>query len=232
MDARWIDVSSDDGKSFKAYLSTPPTGKGPGIVLIQEIFGVNAHIQAVADQWALDGYLVLAPDIFWRVQSGVNLGYSESDMQRGFAIMQQMNQQQAIADIASSVRFLRQSAHACYRVASLGFCMGGLLSFLAAADAKVDAAVCYYPGGIGEKLSVVERIHCPLLVHFAEQDCFIPTQEIEATKQALATHAQASVYGYPGVEHGFNCWQRASYHQPSAALARGRSLSFLSACLN
>ena len=146
MNSSWIDVAAADQGSFKAYLSLPPAGKGPGIVLIQEIFGVNEHIRAVADQYAMDGYCVLAPDVFWRQQPRVDLGYSEEDMGKGFAIMHKVDFAQAVQDLAATVKALRALPACTGKVATLGYCMGGLLSYLSAANAGVDAAVVYYPG--------------------------------------------------------------------------------------
>lgn len=227
MASRWIEVAGNDGK-FGAYLSLPPKGKGPGLVVIQEIFGVNTHIRAVADQYALDGYTVLAPDIFWRQAPRVELGYGEADFGKGFGFYQKTDFGKAAADVASTVKALRALPECTGKVASLGFCMGGLLSFLAAATAGVDAAVCYYGGGIHDQLAQVEKIKSPILLHFAEKDGFIPMSAVEATQKAFAGHKNATIQVYPGVDHGFNCWERVPYDQRASALAHGRSLQFLS----
>ena len=227
MSGKWIDIKAHDGGSMPAYLAVPHTGKGPGIVLIQEIFGVNGHIRAVADQYATDGYTVLAPDLFWRIKPHIELGYSDADLQTGLGHMNAMNFPNAMADIATSVKALRARPEANGRVASLGYCMGGLLSFLAAANAGVDAAVCYY-GVIGEQqVGESAKIKCPILLHFAANDGFVPMTAVEAVKKGLSAHAKARVDVYPGVDHGFNCWERGSYNQQAASLARGRSLAFL-----
>ncbi len=139
MAASWIDIATHDNQNFKGYLALPPTGSGPGLLLIQEIFGVNEHIRSVADQYALDGYVVLAPDLFWRQQPGADLGYSEADMGKGFALMQGMDFGLALQDLASTVKTLRGRAESSDKVASIGYCMGGLLSFLSAAHAGVSA---------------------------------------------------------------------------------------------
>jgi carboxymethylenebutenolidase len=231
MASRWIDIAGDGGK-FGAYLSLPPTGKGPGLVVIQEIFGVNAHIRSVADQYALDGYTVLAPDIFWRNAPRVELGYGEKDFGAGFELYQKTDFGKAVTDLTATVKALRALPECTGKVGSLGFCMGGLLSFLAAANAGVDAAVCYYGGGIGDQLGQVGKIRCPILLHFAEKDGFIPLTVVEATKKAFAGRTNATVQVYPGVDHGFNCWERVPYNQRASALAHGRSLQFLSETLS
>lgn len=231
MTTRWIDIPAADGKTFKAYLSLPPAGKGLGIVLIQEIFGVNKHIRAVADQWASDGYTVLTPDLFWRMEPEVELGYAGPDMEKGLAFLQKLDFPAAVSDLASTVKTLRVMPECTGKVASLGFCMGGLLSYLCAASAGVDAAVCYYGGGIHTQLDQAGKITCPILFHFAEKDGFIPMSAIEAVQKTFTGRPNATVHLYPNVDHGFNCWERPSYHQPSAALARGRSLQFLASVL-
>lgn len=224
MASQWIDISAQDG-TFKGYLSLPPTGAGPGLLLIQEIFGVNAHIQAVADQYARDGY-VLAPDLFWRSQPGIQLGYTEQDWKRAFELMKQLDFDLAIDDLRRSVETLRQRDECSGEVASIGYCMGGLLSFLCAANAGVDAAICYYPGGIENRLDQAEKIRCPTLFHFAEKDHYISADAVAAVRQAMAGKS-AQIETYAGVDHGFNCWERPMYNQTAAALAHGRSLMFL-----
>lgn len=227
MTSSMIDIASADGKSFQGYLSLPPTGTGPGIVLIQEIFGVNSHIRAVADQYALDGYVVLAPDLFWRQQPGVNLGYTEADFGSAMAFMQKMDFGLAVQDLSATVSALRTRAECTGRVASLGYCMGGLLSYLSAASAGVDAAVCYYPGSIENRLDQADKVHCPILIHFAEQDHYISAAAVKAVQAQFAGVKNAVIEVYPGVDHGFNCWERPAYDQKTSSLAHGLSLSFL-----
>ncbi len=227
MAASWIDIATHDKQNFKGYLALPPTGSGPGLLLIQEIFGVNEHIRSVADQYALDGYVVLAPDLFWRQQPGVDLGYSEADMGKGFGLMQGMDFGLALQDLASTVKTLRGRAESSDKVASIGYCMGGLLSFLSAAHAGVDAAICYYPGGIDGKLDEADKITCPVLFNFAEADQYIPAEAIEKVKARFAKSSNVQIETYPSVHHGFNCWARESYNQPAATLAHGKTLEFL-----
>jgi len=227
MNSKWVDIAAADGGKFAGYLSLPPTGRGPGIVLVQEIFGVNAHIRAVADQYAMDGFVVLAPDVFWRMQPRLDIGYTPADMDTGIGFMQKMDFAKAVVDLGATVAALRATPACTGKIASLGFCMGGLLAYLAAANAGVDAAVCYYGGGIPNQLAAAARIRVPVLFHFAGNDKHIPLEGVEKVKAEFASHAGSAVHVYAGVDHGFNCWERAAYDQPAAALARGRSLSFL-----
>jgi carboxymethylenebutenolidase len=236
MTTRWIDSKAQDGGTFKGYLSLPHQadkgGKGPGILLIQEIFGVNPHIRGVADQYASDGYTVLAPDLFWRMQAMVELGYGPDDRQTGIGYMQRMDFAAAVADLAATAATLRALPECGGKVASIGYCMGGLLSYLCAANIGVDAAVCYYAGGIQNKLEEAGKIKCPLLFHFGGNDAHIPAAAVDAVKQTFAGREAVRIDVYPGAEHGFNCWDRSSYNQQSAALARGRSLSFLATTIS
>ena len=227
MTSRTIDITSHDGKSFQGYLALPPTGTGPGIVLIQEIFGVNAHIRAVADQYALDGYVVLAPDLFWRMETGVNLGYDEPAFKAAMGYMQKMDFALAFQDLGSTVAALKALPECTGKVASLGYCMGGLLSYQCAANAGVDAAICYYPGSIENHLDQVAKVRCPILMHFAEKDHYISADAVKAVQSAFKEARNAVIEVYPGVDHGFNCWERPAYDQKTSSLAHGLSLSFL-----
>ncbi len=175
MDSRWIDIKAQDGGSFKGYLSLPPQSKkkekGPGIVLIQEIFGVNSHIRGVADQYASDGYTVLAPDMFWRMQPMVDIwAMARTTSEKAFGYMQKMDFAAAVKDLGATVATLRGLPECSGKVASIGYCMGGMLSYLCAANAGVEAAVCYYPGGVHTKLEEAAKIKCPTLFHFAGND--------------------------------------------------------------
>ena len=227
MKSRWIDVQAADGGTFKAYLSEPPTGRGPGILLIQEIFGVNEHIRAVADQYAMDGYTVLAPDVFWREAPGIELGYGPDGFAKGVELVQRAKFSQCVVDLADALKVLRGLPECTGRAAALGFCMGGRLSYHLAAETDVDAAVCYYGGGIPTVLGEAAKIRAPILFHFAENDSYIPLAGVQAVRDTFGMRENTMIELYSGVEHGFNCWARSNYDQRAAALARGRSLAFL-----
>jgi carboxymethylenebutenolidase len=223
----WIDIAP----GFEAYVARPPAGSGPGLVLFQEIFGVNAHIRAVAEQYALDGFVVLAPDMFWRQAPRVELGYEGEERQRAVALMGQQQAEDLAADITSAVAALRARAEtAGHKTGAIGYCMGGRMAYTAAALAGVDAAVAYYGGGIHKQLDLAPRITCPVQFHYAGLDDHIPPPAVQSVREAM-TGKPAEVHVYPGSMHGFNCWARSSYHAPSAALAHGRSLAFLAQAL-
>ena len=218
----WIDIAP----GFAGYLALPPAGQGPGLVLFQEIFGVNPHVRALAEQYALDGFTVLAPDVFWRQAPRVELGYDGAERDRARALMQAHAAEEALADIAASVQALRARPEAAGRVGAIGYCMGGRLAWLAAATAGVDAAVAYYGGGIQAQLERAAGIACPVQFHYAGHDEHIPPEAVQRVAQAMAGKS-AELHVYAGAHHGFNCWARDSYHAPSAALAHGRALAFL-----
>ena len=229
MQSQRISINSKDGGQFDAYLSLPPTGTGPGIVLIQEIFGVNQHIRDVADQYASDGFVVLAPDVFWRQEPGVDIGYDEAGFQKGFALMQSMDFPKAVEDICTAAQVLKNRPEVQGKVASLGYCMGGMLSYLVGTTpGAVHASVCYYGGGIHTALDRAPQARIPMLMHFAEKDGFIPMEAVSQIKAAFDSNHGVEIHTYPNVDHGFNCWGRPMYQQKAAALARGRSLEFLS----
>ena len=227
----WITVAAGDSQTCDAYLALPPAGSGPGIVLFQEIFGVNAHIQGVAEQYAQDGFTVLAPDLFWRQQKRVELAYDGEDRTRAVALMKELKPAQLQADVRSSVAALRARAETAGRkVGALGYCLGGRLAYTAAAITDVDAAVAYYGGGIHDQLALAPSLQCPIQFHYAASDESIPPAAVQSVRAAVAGK-DAEVFVYEGANHGFNCWDRGSYHPASAALAHGRALAFLASRL-
>ena len=196
----WISVSAANGQTFDAYLSLPPTGRGPGLLLIQEIFGVNELIRAVADQFAADGYVVLAPDIFWRSEKKLQLQYDQAGFDKGLALLGSLDIDATASDLKAAVATLRRHTACSGKVGSIGYCMGGLLSFVAAAEAGVDTAVCYYGGGIPNQLAAAARIRVPVLFHFAGNDKHIPLEGVEKVKAEFASHAGSAVHVYAGVD--------------------------------
>ncbi|CAN7155493.1 dienelactone hydrolase family protein [Caballeronia sp. dw_19] len=223
--SRWIDIPSN-GDTFQGYLSLPKGGKGPGVVIIQEIFGVNSHIRAVADQYAADGYVALAPDIFWRVQPRVELGYDGADREKAMEIYGKLDVAHAVADVTATAAALRALPEVTGKVAGVGYCLGGRLAYLSAAQGAFDIAVAYYGGGIQNELDEADKIKVPMQFHYGALDAHIPSAAVDSVKQRFAGK-DAQVHVYPGADHGFNCTDRASYNQAASALAHGRTLTFL-----
>lgn len=221
----WISISGSNG-SFDAFVALPPAGRGPGLLLLQEIFGVNEHIRAVAEQYALDGFVVLAPDVFWQQQRRLDIGYTPDDIQRGRALAMAADKAALQRDLVDSARALRARPEAQgQRVGAVGYCMGGRLAYVAAACAHVDAAVAYYGGGIQDMLDLAPHIGCPMQFHYGALDANIPLSAVDQVRAAMAGKP-AEIHVYEQADHGFNCWARKSYHAPSAALAHARTLQF------
>ncbi|HMO47256.1 MAG TPA: dienelactone hydrolase family protein [Rubrivivax sp.] len=223
--ASWTTIAGSAG-SFDAWLALPPAGRGPGLLLLQEIFGVNEHIRTVAEQYALHGFVVLAPDVFWQQETRLDIGYTPADIQRGRALAMAADKAALQRDLADSVKALRARPEVQGRGAgAVGYCMGGRLAYAAAASAGVDAAVAYYGGGIQDMLELAPQIRCPMQFHYGALDTNIPLTAVDQVRAAMAGKP-AEIFVYDAADHGFNCWARGSYHAASAALAHGRTLQF------
>ena len=216
------ELRSADGFTFPAYVAQPPGKPKGAIVVIQEIFGVNSHIRNVADGYAKDGYLAVAPSTFHRVKPGVELGYSENDMKEGFGLKQAVESLPApgvLADIQAAIKHGAQAG----KVGIVGYCWGGLLTWRSACLLDgLAAAVPYYGGGMTTKEEIARKPRCPVLAHFGAQDHWISLDSVEAFKKA---HPAVEVFVYDA-NHGFNCDQRGSYNEAAAKLARQRTLAF------
>ncbi|MDA0237880.1 MAG: dienelactone hydrolase family protein [Proteobacteria bacterium] len=225
MAGHWIDIEANDGASFSGYLSIPRIGKGPGIILCQEIFGVNPYIQSVADYYAEEGYVVFAPDLFWRIEPGVQLGYTEKDFERAFELFAQFDTDQGMHDISASVKALRAKPEVVGQLGALGFCLGGRLAYLAAARSGVDCAVAYYGVTIDEYLHEAKNINVPMALHFAENDQYAPMASVTNIQSAFKDHIETEIFVYPGVDHGFSRTESKHFHKPTAQLAHQRSIA-------
>lgn len=216
-------LKAADGTTFPAYVAQAAGKPRGAVVVLQEIFGVNAHIRAVADGYAAAGYLAVAPATFNRVKAGVELGYTPDDMKAGFELKSAVETLPApgvLQDIQAAVDFASQAG----KVAVLGYCWGGLLTWRSACLLKgLSAAVPYYGGGITTEAEVARHPNCPVLAHFGERDHWIPLDGVTAFK-AAHPEVQAHIYA---ADHGFNCDHRGAYDATAAALARERTLAFL-----
>lgn len=215
-------LKAADGQAIPAYVAQPKGQARGGIVVIQEIFGVNAHIRAVADGYAADGYLAVAPAIFHRVKPDVELGYDQDDMAAGMALKtatEALPSPGAMQDIQAAIRHAAQAG----KVGIVGYCYGGLLTWRSASTlAGLSAAVPYYGGGMTTPDEAARKPKCPVLAHFGDQDHWISLESVEAFKKA---HPEAEVHVYHA-NHGFNCDHRAAYNAEAARLARERTLAF------
>jgi carboxymethylenebutenolidase len=209
-----IELIASAGYRLSAYLAEPAGKPRAGIVVIQEIFGVTRHIRDVADQYAASGYVAVAPALFDRVERDVDVPYS--DGQKGFGYVTALSIDNVMLDIQAAAERVRAAG----KVGVVGYCWGGLLSFLAAARLKIDAAVAYYGGRIAQQLA--EKPNVPVMFHFGEKDTHIPLSAVEQIKAAFP---QGIYHLYPA-EHGFNCTHRPSFEPTSAKLAFERSVEF------
>ena len=169
-------VTAADGGVFNAYLALPEGGRGPALVLLQEIFGVNRHLRELADRYAEEGYVTIAPDLFWRIQPGVELGYSEAEIKAAFDFYGRFDADQAIKDVADTICALRAMPECNGKVGAIGFCLGGMLAYLTAARCNIEAAVSYYGAGIEKRLNETGAVRCPMVLHFGELDRFVPAE--------------------------------------------------------
>jgi carboxymethylenebutenolidase len=216
-----ITLDADDGHRFSAYEATPTASPRGGLVVVQEIFGVNAHIRHVADGYAADGYRVIAPAIFDRVQRGIELGYGRENAAVGVALRQKIALDDMLRDIAACVVALQSAG----KVGIVGYCLGGSLAWLAATRiAGLAAAIGYYGGMIAEHRD--ETPKCPVMLHFGEEDGSITADDV-ATIRAAVNPKAVQVFTYAGAGHAFNREGNDAYHAPSAMLARELSLAFL-----
>lgn len=220
-----VSIKSRDGGVFQAYLSIPECGSGPGIVLLQEIFGVNANMRAIADLYAEEGYTVLAPDLFWRIEPGVELGWSNADMQKAFALYKQFDVDAAIPDITAAVSALRAHPACTGQVGALGFCLGGLLAVLSAAQCGVDCAVGYYGVGLGSRLEEAAAITAPLVLHFGTEDSHVPLEALAAIKDRLGGKPNVEIHTYQGAGHSFAAVGRTEFDKPATMMAHSRSIA-------
>ena len=213
-----ITLTAEDGHKLAAYRAAPTGAPRGGLVVVQEIFGVNSHIKSVCDGFAADGYVALAPAIFDRVERDFAIGYKPEDIERGRGVRGKLPVEDAVKDVRAAVKALAAER---LKVGVVGYCFGGTVAWLAATRiAGIACAVGYYGGGIAD--TAAETPRCPVLLHWGETDQSIPP---EHHARVRAAHPDLPMHVYPA-GHGFNCDQRGSYHEPSAKLARQRTLDF------
>ena len=214
-----IELEASDGHTFGAYRAQPDGKTRAGLVVIQEIFGVNSHIRNVADRFAAVGFDALAPALFDRTERGLELGYQPDDIDRGRAVRARVSNDEALLDLDAAIRFLARTGRP---VAVVGYCWGGSLAWAAATRLRgLACAVSYYGGEVAKMAD--EQPHCPVMLHFGETDHAIPMEQVETVR---AKHAALPLFTYPA-GHGFSCDARGSFHAPSAALALKRTVAFL-----
>jgi carboxymethylenebutenolidase len=221
-----IDTLEGDGR-FKAYMAEPETPARAAIIVIQEIFGVNAGIRHKCDRWAELGYLALAPDLFWRVQPGVELDPDvEPEFKQALDLMGKFNQDQGIRDIEATIRAARNRLGPEGKVGAVGYCLGGRLAFMTSARTDIDASVGYYGIGIDGLLREKHAISRPLMLHIAGDDHFVDKETQRKMHEGLDDHPRVVLHDYPGEDHGFAAEMGKRRSEDAAALADGRTEEF------
>ena len=230
MSARYERIESHDGQSFDAYCAVPATTPAPGILLFQEVFGVNDNMRGLAEQLAGHGYVVLVPDVFWRVQRRFE-SKDESGLAEGMTLSQQLDHALVAKDITATFAHLLAMPECDGKVGGVGFCLGGTLAYLFATQSRVDgrgpnAVVSYYGSAISDVEAGSEKVDFPMLFHYGANDPYIPQERVDEVEAAFAGHADVEVLRYDA-GHAFSNWDAPSfYDKPAADLAWSRTLEF------
>ncbi|WP_070156103.1 dienelactone hydrolase family protein [Sphingobium phenoxybenzoativorans] len=220
-------ITVSDG-SFDAYVAHPEAKSAPAIVVIQEIFGVNADLRATCDELASKGFITISPDLFWRDAPGLQLNkLDEAEWAQAFALYQAFDFDRGVQDVLATIEAARSIEGGNGKVAVIGFCLGGLMTYLAAARGDVDAAVAYYGGGTDQHLGEAGTLTAPLMVHLAEEDEYIPADAQAKIKEALAGKSNVEVHSYAGCNHAFARHGGVHYDASAATLANQRTEAFL-----
>ncbi len=216
------------GGTFRAYISRPSKPAAPVVIVLQELFGVNADIRATCDELAANGFIAIAPDLFWRQEPGVDLNVrSEADWEHGLRLYAAYDRDAGAKDIMETIRTAIELPGSTGKVALQGYCLGALMAFITAARYEVDAAVAYHGGDTDKYLGELGGLHAPLLMHLGEADEFISKSAQAEIKAALTKKPNATVYSYPGQRHAFSRHNGLHYDAAAAALANRRTSEFL-----
>jgi carboxymethylenebutenolidase len=216
------------GGTFNAYIARPKIMPAATVVVLQELFGVNADIRKTCDELAEQGIVAVAPDLFWRQEPGVDLSVtSEADWQHGLRLYQAYDRDAGVRDIHDTLNAVAKLPECTGKIAVQGYCLGALMTFLTAVRSKVDAAVAYHGADTEKYLGEADNLSAPLLMHLGEEDEFISKAAQAQIKAALASKANATIYSYPGQRHAFARHNGTHYNAAAAALANGRTSEFL-----
>ena len=226
-----LQIQTPDG-AFSAYVARPAQTPAPAIVVLQEIFGVNQVMRDICDDLAAQGYLAVCPDLFWRIEPGVDItDQSEAEWKKAFELMNAFDPDQGLRDIRAVIATVREHEACTGKVGAVGYCLGGLLAFLTATRTDADASVSYYGVGIEQRTGEAERLAHPLLMHIAEADQFVPKAAQDLILGALKNHPQIQIHTYPGRDHAFARKGGEHYHAADAETANARTAAFFMAHL-
>jgi carboxymethylenebutenolidase len=222
-----ITIEGRDG-AFGAYMARPKTLPAPAVVVLQEIFGVNMDMRETCDELAARGFIAVCPDLFWRQEPGLDLNHwSDAEWKKGLALYAVYDRDKGVRDIVDTAHAAGRLEGASGKVGVMGFCLGGLMTFLTAAREKIDAAVAYHGGETEKYLDEADKITAPMLMHLAEEDEFISKEAQTKIKAALSNKPNVEIYSYPGCNHAFARHTGTHYNAAAAAKANGRTWQFL-----
>lgn len=222
-----LTIQTADGDSFSSYLALPAKTPAPAVLVIQEIFGVNQVMRDTCDWLASAGYLACCPDLFWRIEPGIDItDRTDAEWQRAFALFKAFDVDKGVEDLKATLAALRGHEAATGKAGAVGYCLGGKLAYLMAARSDVDAAVGYYGVGLDALLDEAAAIRKPLLLHVASEDGFVPKEAQAKIKAALQGHPQVTLHDYEGRDHAFARIGGKHYDREAAELANARSLAF------
>jgi len=220
-----IQITAADGGRFAAYLALPARVPAPALVVLPEVFNTNPHIRSVADGYAAEGFVVVAPDVYWRQEPGCYAPYTDEGRAKVQALRARLDTDQFARDLGDVVAVLRSRSDCTGKVGVMGFCLGGKFAYLAGTRLPIDAAVSYYGVQIDQHLDEADRLRCPILMHFAENDPHVPAPTVAAIQARMGAWKNVSIHVYPGTEHGFNRQGYPPYQEAAAKVARERTLA-------
>ena len=227
MSASTVNILREDGLGFDAFLALPDSGSGPGIIVLQEIFGINFVMREVCHNLAAQGYVAICPDLFWRLEAGVELcDKTEGEWAKAFDLYQNFDVDQGIIDSKETLQFLLNHKACSGKIGAVGYCLGGKLAYLMATRTNVDCSVGFYGVGIENDLGESTNIISPHIQHMAEEDQFVPKEVQKKLSSELSTNENITIYSYPGVDHAFARINGAHYDQEAAELANTRTSEF------
>ena len=224
-----VKIPAHDGGAFMAYIALPEQEHAPAGIMIQEIFGVNQEMRDKCDEMAKAGYIAICPDLFWRMEPGLQpVDSNEEQLQKAFQLYQDFDIDAGMEDLKTTLGYVRTLKECpTDKVGAIGYCLGGLLAYLFSSDSDIDAAVSYYGVNIIAGLEKAETIDSPLLMHMAEKDEFVPPEDQETIKSSFANHPHITIHSYEGQDHAFARGKGMHYNEEAANLANGRTAEFL-----
>jgi carboxymethylenebutenolidase len=220
-----IQITTADGGTFAGYLALPKTLPAPGLVVLPEVFNTNDHIRSVADGYADEGFVVIAPDVYWREEPGAYMAYTDEGRAKAQALRAAMGTDQFASDLGDVVATLKARNDCTGKVGVMGFCLGGKFTYLSSVRHSIDAAVSYYGVQIDEHLDEADALKCPIIMHFASTDPHVPAETVAAIEARMGGWETVDIHVYPDTEHGFNRYGYPPFNEAAAKVARERTLA-------